>query len=132
MILDDISESLVSGKSKETQTLVRQAIESGVPPQSILKDGLERGLGIIGKRFERKEAFVPEIMSAVRTMNICARMLAPLMTENDPDSDSDTETLHVELREHNRNLADIILNSEKAGTAKCSCARCRTKTDADA
>lgn len=122
MILDSIAESLLYGKASDTQALVMQALSEGISPESVLKDGLERGIAMIGERFERREIFAPELMQAVRTMNVCLRTLTPLMT----DTDTESENLQNELREHNKNLANSIFNKEKTGKMKCKCARCRT------
>ncbi len=82
MILHEIAEQLEAGKSKAVKTLVQQAIDEGVPPQDILKEGLLGGMGSIGEKFKRNEVFVPEVLMAARAMNQSSEILKPLLAES--------------------------------------------------
>ena len=78
-LLDQISERLENGKAKEVKLLVQQAIDEGIPAQTILEDGLLSGMGIIGEKFKKNEVFVPEVLVAARAMNQGAALLKPLL-----------------------------------------------------
>lgn len=69
-ITREIAEYLQKGKAKDVRRLVQQALEDGVPPQTILDDGLLAGLMVIGEKFQRDEVFVPEVLMASRAMNV--------------------------------------------------------------
>ena len=75
--LDQISEHVQKGMVKEVMLLVQQAIDEGIPARIILEQGLHRGMGIIGERFQKNEAFVPEVLVAARAMNQGAALLRP-------------------------------------------------------
>ena len=47
-ILQEISEKLQQGKTKDIKVLVPQALEEGVPAKDILNDGLLAGMSIVG------------------------------------------------------------------------------------
>ena len=79
MIQHEIAEQLEAGKSKAVKTFVQQAIDEGVPPQDILKEGLLGGMGSIGEKFKRNEVFVPEVLMAARAMNQSIEILKPLL-----------------------------------------------------
>lgn len=78
-LLDQISERLQNGKAKEVKLLVQQAIDEGIPAQTILEEGLLSGMGIIGEKFKKNEVFVPEVLVAACAMNQGAALLKPLL-----------------------------------------------------
>lgn len=69
--MQEISTFLQKGRSLKVKELVQEAIDSGLPPKSILEEGLLAGMGIIGEKFQNNEVFVPEVLIAARAMN-CA------------------------------------------------------------
>ena len=80
-ILTDISENLQRGKAKVVKELVQQAIDSGIPAQQILEEGLLSGMNVVGEKFKANEVFVPEVLVAARAMNMGAQLLKPLMAD---------------------------------------------------
>jgi corrinoid protein of di/trimethylamine methyltransferase len=78
-ILDDISANLQSGRAKLVAELVAKALDEGVAPQTILDEGLLKGMGIIGGKFKNNEVFVPEVLVAARAMNKGAAVLKPAL-----------------------------------------------------
>ena len=50
-ILQEISEKLQQGKTKDIKVLVPQALEEGVPAKDILNEGLLAGMSVIGVKF---------------------------------------------------------------------------------
>ena len=69
-ILTDISENLQRGKAKIVKELVQQAIDEGIPAQTILEEGLLDGMNVIGEKFKNNEVFVPEVLVAARAMSM--------------------------------------------------------------
>ena len=47
-ILEEISEFLQKGKRKNVKALIEQALEEGIDPKIILKEGLMSGMSSIG------------------------------------------------------------------------------------
>ena len=80
-LLHEISENLQRGKAKAVKELVGQAIDAGISPDVILKDGLLSGMNVIGEKFKANEVYVPEVLVAARAMNAGAGMLKPLLAE---------------------------------------------------
>ena len=81
-LLDQISFALQKGKAKDIKILVQQAIDEGVPAETILNDGLMAGMNIIGGKFKRDEVFVPEVLIAGRAMNVGTALLKPLLVRD--------------------------------------------------
>ncbi len=78
-VLNEISENLMKGKANDVKALVQKAIDAKLTPGEILNDGLLRGMGIIGERFKKNEAYVPEVLIAARAMNAGMELLKPLL-----------------------------------------------------
>ena len=79
-ILNQISINLQNGKSKAVAELVKQALDEGVAPESILDNGLLAGMSEIGTKFKNNEVFVPEVLVAARAMKKGAEILQPILT----------------------------------------------------
>jgi 5-methyltetrahydrofolate--homocysteine methyltransferase len=77
VILDNISEALQKGKSKEVVAYIQEALDGGVAAQDILDKGLLRGMSLIGVRFKNNEVFVPEVLIAARALNKGTELLKP-------------------------------------------------------
>ena len=67
-MLDAIRQSLIAGDSAQVKELVQTGLNEGLGAETILNQGLISGMGILGERFEKKEAFVPELLLAARAM----------------------------------------------------------------
>ena len=68
-LFNQISEVLQKGRVAEVKGLVQKALDEGSKPESILNDGLLKGMMEIGDKWKRNEAFVPEVLIAARAMN---------------------------------------------------------------
>ena len=80
-VLVNISESLQKGKKKLVVQYVQQALDEGISPSEILKEGLLPGMDVVGAKFRANEIFVPEVLVAARAMNAGAALLKPLLAE---------------------------------------------------
>lgn len=78
-ILNEISQNLQIGKAKLVKELVQKAVDEGLSAESILKDGLLAGMGIIGTKFKNNEVYVPDVLIAARAMNAGTELLKPLL-----------------------------------------------------
>jgi len=79
--MNEISELLQKGKAKDVVTLIQQAIEEGIPAETILKEGLLAGMEVVGQKFRDEIIFVPEVLVAARAMNKGAEVLRPLLSD---------------------------------------------------
>jgi methanogenic corrinoid protein MtbC1 len=69
LTLNEISNSLQSGKAKETSALVNRAIAEHYNAETIIKQGIIPGIKAAKERYTGKETLVPEILRAERAMN---------------------------------------------------------------
>jgi len=75
-----ISEAVLGGRKGEVESLVRESLESGTKPETILAEGLIAAMSEVGARFERGEFYVPEMLIAARAMQAGLALLKPHLT----------------------------------------------------
>lgn len=76
-ILKSMTDSLVELDLDATKKEVQQALETFIPPQDIIKDGLAKGMEIVGQRFEAGEYFLAELITAGAIMEEVMNILEP-------------------------------------------------------
>lgn len=110
-ILQEISEFLQKGRSKNVKALVAQALEEGIHPKEILNEGLIAGMSVIGGKFKRNEVFVPEVLVAARAMNAGLGILEPKLVEvgNEPIGRVVIGTVKGDLHDIGKNLTAMML-----------------------
>ena len=110
-IIEEISQAIQNGKMKIIKELVPQAIEQGHTAQEILNDGLLHGMGIVGDRFTRNEAFVPEVLVAARAMNKGTELIKPLLAAegSKPIGKACIGTVQGDLHDIGKNIEVIDL-----------------------
>ena len=79
-ILKQIEENIIAGKFKETEGLVKAALEQGKTPNEIIGDALSKGIDEVGRRFRCDEYFLPEVMTSARAMTTAIGVLKPFFT----------------------------------------------------
>lgn len=80
MELEELSLAVQKGKAKQVKELVNQAIEEGLPIETVLNEGLINAMGIVGENFKLNKIYVPEMLVAARAMSAGLGILEPLLT----------------------------------------------------
>ena len=80
-ILVEIAENLQKGKAKIVKEQVQQALDEGIAPEQILREGLLAGMSVVSEKFKNNEIYVPEVLVAARAMNMGAQILKPALAE---------------------------------------------------
>lgn len=114
MNLQDISLKLQAGKAKDVKLLVQQAIDEGIPAQTILEEGLLSGMNVIGEKFKNNEVFVPEVLVAARAMNMGASLLKPLLAQEGVKASGKAciGTVKGDLHDIGKNLVKMMLEGK--------------------
>ena len=77
---DDLVSALASMKEEEALKIAREMLDSGQEPMHIL-ELCRKGMDIVGKRFERGEYFLPELMLAGEMLNQISDMVKPKLAQ---------------------------------------------------
>lgn len=114
MILEEISLQLQAGKAKLIKGLVQQAIDEGIPAQTVLEEGLLAGMNVIGEKFKNDEVFVPEVLVAARAMNMGIGLLKPLLAQDGVKASGRAciGTVQGDLHDIGKNLVKMMMESK--------------------
>jgi 5-methyltetrahydrofolate--homocysteine methyltransferase len=64
----DIKRAVISGDAEATAELVRQALAKKLNPQKVIDQALVPGMETVGKKFSKKEFFLPQVIEAAEAM----------------------------------------------------------------
>ncbi len=78
-ILDRLKEAIVAGDATAVVVAAEDSLKAGVDPLLAVEEGLSRGMGIVGDRFESGEAFLPELLMAGDTFKASMEILTPAL-----------------------------------------------------
>jgi 5-methyltetrahydrofolate--homocysteine methyltransferase len=81
-ILDGLYNHTLDGEAEPVKALVKEGLELGLEPMSLLFDALIPALEEVGRLFEQGEYFVPEMLIAARAMQGAMDILKPLLLSN--------------------------------------------------
>lgn len=81
-LLDEMHISVIEGNPDKVNELVRQALDQEVEVKTILNEGLIAAMDVVGRRFESRELFIPEMLMAGEAMTRGLEVLRPLFKES--------------------------------------------------
>lgn len=113
-VIEDIASAVERGKMKLIKELVPQAISEGYSAKVILEDGLLAGMAVIGDRFTRNEAFVPEVLVSARAMNKGIEFIKPLLQEEGDEKIGKAciGTIQGDMHDIGKNIVKLMLESK--------------------
>ncbi len=81
-----VKEAVMRGRKERIGKLVNEALASGITPEKLLNDTLIPAIIEVGNRYEKKEFFLPQLLSAADAMSSATAILEPLMAKGGTDS----------------------------------------------
>ena len=110
-LIHEIYEGVVSGQNAFVQQKVKEALESGVAPVSLLNEGMIAAMAEVGRRFEEGEYYVPEMLIAARAMQGGMALLKPHLLQSEVKSAGkvDIGTVKGDLHDIGKNLVAMML-----------------------
>ena len=81
-ILSSIRDELINCQTDVVLDLVKQGINQGIKATTIVNEGLTAGIRVLGDRFEKGEAFLPELAVAAETMKQALELLDPHLAKS--------------------------------------------------
>ena len=86
--LGNIANAMVALQYEETLEQVKNALDKEISAQTIILQGLAKGLELVGQKFEEKEFFLAELMMATHIMNAALELLEPILMSTEPAQSS--------------------------------------------
>lgn len=112
-ILEALKEAIINGKRKDAIELTKKALDSGIKPADIVSNYMIPALDVVGKRFETKKIFVPEMMISARAMQACLDLIKPLLAKDEARKMGTVVigTVFGDLHDIGKNLVIMMLES---------------------
>jgi 5-methyltetrahydrofolate--homocysteine methyltransferase len=110
-VLEALYENVIRGMRTETEAGVRRALETNVPPETILNEGLVAAMTEVGRRFEAGDYYVPEMLIAARAMQAGMALLKPYLVEKEIKATGKViiGTVKGDLHDIGKNLVAMML-----------------------
>lgn len=110
--IQDVQAMVEAGKSKVIAGLVQEALDEGNKADDILQ-AMIGSMGVVGDRFSKGEAFVPEMLMAAKAMSKGVDVLKPLLTGESTSSLGTCVigTVEGDLHDIGKNLVAMMLES---------------------
>jgi 5-methyltetrahydrofolate--homocysteine methyltransferase len=109
--LAEVADAVIRGDQSQVAVLTRQVIQAGIPPKTILDDGLIAGMTVVGDRFRVHEIFLPDVLLAAKAMYAGMDQLRPLLVRDGVPSIGKVVigTVQGDLHDIGKNLVGIML-----------------------
>lgn len=106
----EIRSALMEGRSETVRELVSSCLEEGLPPQSVLDEGLVAAMAVVGERFRDNDMFMPEVMVAARAMHAGLDVLDPVLTASNarPRGTVLLGTVKGDLHDIGKNMVNMM------------------------
>ena len=91
--------------------LVETALSQGVGVDGIINRGLTKGMGIVGKKFETKEYFIPDMLASAEAVGAAMEILEPHLARSGIKAKGKiiVATVKGDLRDIGKNIVSILL-----------------------
>jgi 5-methyltetrahydrofolate--homocysteine methyltransferase len=92
--------------------LVKDALNSGIGTNVILLDGLSRGMGLVGEKYESGEYFIPDMLTAAEAVEAGMAVMEPYIIKNGESGGKGKiimATVEKDLHDIGKNLVCIML-----------------------
>ncbi|RLG23186.1 cobalamin-binding protein [Methanosarcinales archaeon] len=113
-LLDQINKGILELNSNKVKALIREAIGQGIDVISLINDGLTAGLRKLGERFERGEAFLPELLKGAQIVQSSVSELEVNINEKDAIQNKGTlmiGTVEGDIHDVGKNIVCTVISS---------------------
>lgn len=107
--IPNLTQAVIKGDRKEAAELTQKALDAQTHPKTILA-ALVEGMDVVGERFQRNEAFVPEMLIAARAMKESMTLLEPHLVKAGikPEFTAVIGTVQGDLHDIGKNLVAMM------------------------
>lgn len=114
-IIENLTNAVVDGDQDKAQTGAKEALKQKMNPLEVIDQGLSMGAEIVGDRFERGEAFLPELLKAADAFDAAMEILKPQIEAEGAEKNKIGTVLIATVKGdiHNigKNIVATILNT---------------------
>lgn len=110
-VFNQIKEMIVRLDEKGVMKIIQDALAQGFSPKDIISKGLVQGMEVVGKRFERREFFLPELLFSTKVMESAYSILKFHLTDVDVEKAGKIllGTAHGDIHDIGKNILGAVL-----------------------
>jgi 5-methyltetrahydrofolate--homocysteine methyltransferase len=123
-IIAQLKENVIQGRKTEEDEgieedltgpgvleLTQKALDEGIPPERIIKDGLTAGMQVVGEKFSSKEYFIPDMLASAEAVGAAMDVLKPLLEASDVETKGKfgIVTVKGDIHDIGKNIVAILL-----------------------
>ena len=109
--LEVLKNAVIKGDQNTAMEVTTKALEEGMAPEDVLRNGLIAGMDVVGRAFKKNEVYVPEVLIAARAMKMAMEILEPKLVEAgvEPIGTIIVGTVKGDLHDIGKNLVCMML-----------------------
>ncbi|MCK5270567.1 MAG: corrinoid protein [Sedimentisphaerales bacterium] len=109
--LETLKNAVIKGDQNAAMEVTTKALEEGMAPEDVLRNGLIAGMDVVGRAFKKNEVYVPEVLIAARAMKMAMEILEPKLIEAgvEPIGTIIVGTVKGDLHDIGKNLVCMML-----------------------
>ena len=107
-------QAVLKGNKDSVVDVVKQALETGLKPDSIINDYLIAAINEVGDLFNAKKYFLPQLIGSANTMKLAIDYLEPLMEKREGGEELPTlvvATVEGDIHDIGKNLVVLMLKN---------------------
>ncbi len=110
-IFEKIADEVQKGNSESVEALVNEALFQEIHADTIMDDGLVKGMNIVSEKFKNNECFIPEVLVSAKAMTVGLGILKPLLAEKNvkPLGKVVIGTIQGDLHDIGKNIISMLL-----------------------
>ena len=111
MQFEELSNYVIEGNAKGAEAWTGKAVAEGVPPLTIVTEGLVPGMDVVGLKFKANEYYLPEVLVSARAMKTSMALLRPLLAESEASTRQRVVigTVKGDLHDIGKNLVSMMM-----------------------
>ncbi len=109
-----LSEAVVLGRKEDIPELVKAALEAEERPLDIVNKRLIPAIGEVGRKYERKEYFLPQLIRSAESMQAAFALLRPLLEETAAGEERPViimATVEGDIHDIGKNIVNLMLEN---------------------
>ncbi|MBW2059446.1 MAG: corrinoid protein [Deltaproteobacteria bacterium] len=114
-ILERLSRAIVDLNTEKTERLSREALAAGIDPLDIINTGIRTGMDTIGEKYQRGQAFLPELMIAARVTEAALAVIEPELVKGGTEAPTPAKvvmsTVRGDIHDIGKNIVVLLMKA---------------------
>lgn len=114
-ILEKLSNAIIGLNMEEARKQSQEALDAGIDPLDVINIGIRSGLDSVGEKFQRGEAFLPELMIAAKATEAAVAVIEPELVKRGTRAPSSAKvvmaTVKGDIHDIGKNIVILLMKS---------------------